>query len=89
MTKEYSIRGVALPSSSKEEFQQFAAAFQDGMEIGWLRPVIGLWYSLAQAAQAHEDIIHSSGATGKMILLSKSLILPLISCVMRGFLPQF
>ena len=34
MTKDYSIRGVALPSSSKEEFQQFAAALQTGMN--WL-----------------------------------------------------
>ena len=34
MTREYSIKGVALPSSSKEEFQQFAAALQAGMN--WL-----------------------------------------------------
>ena len=65
MTKDYSIRGVALPSSSKEEFQQFAAALQAAMEIGWLRPIIGPWYSLAQAAQAREDIIHNYGAMGK------------------------
>ena len=65
MMKESSIRGEALPSSSKEEFQQFAAAFQAGMEIGWLRPIIGPQYSLAQAAQAHEDIFHNYGAMGK------------------------
>uniref|UniRef100_A0A8C0A4H9 Crystallin zeta n=1 Tax=Bos mutus grunniens TaxID=30521 RepID=A0A8C0A4H9_BOSMU len=52
-----------------EEFQQFAAALQAGMEIGWLRPVIGPQYLLEKATQAHENIIHSSGATGKMILL--------------------
>lgn len=39
------------------------------MEIGWLRPVISAQYPLDKVAQAHEDIIHSSGATGKMILL--------------------
>ena len=65
MTKESGIRGVALPSPSKEEVQQFAAALQAAMEIGWLRPVIGRWYSLAQAAQAHEDIFHNYGAMGK------------------------
>ena len=42
MTKEYSTKGVTLHSSSKKGFQQFAAALQAGMEIGWLRPVIGL-----------------------------------------------
>ncbi|KAB0338887.1 hypothetical protein FD754_024274, partial [Muntiacus muntjak] len=53
---------------------------------GVLRPVIGPQYSLEKAAQAHEGIIHSSGATGKVILLLKSLILPLISCVIKKFL---
>ena len=65
MMKESSVRGVAIPSSSKEEFQQFAADFQAAMEIDWLRPVIGPWYSLAQAAQAHEDIFHNYRAVGK------------------------
>ncbi|XP_057574868.1 zeta-crystallin-like isoform X2 [Hippopotamus amphibius kiboko] len=69
MAKESSIIGVALYSSTEEEFQQFAAALQAGMEVGWLRPVIGPQYPLEKVAQAHEDIIHSSGATGKMILL--------------------
>ncbi|XP_071077043.1 quinone oxidoreductase isoform X2 [Desmodus rotundus] len=69
MAKESSIIGLALYSSTKEEFQQFAAALQAGMEVGWLRPVIGSQYPLEKVVQAHENIIHSSGATGKMILL--------------------
>lgn len=69
MAKETSIIGVALYSSTKEEFRQFAAALQAGMEAGWLKPVIGSQYPLEKAVQAHENIIHSSGATGKMILL--------------------
>lgn len=69
MAKESSIIGVALYSSTKEEFRQFAAALQAGMEVGWLKPVIGSQYPLEKAVQAHENIIHSSGATGKMILL--------------------
>ena len=52
-------------SFPQEEFQQFAAAFQAAMEIDWLRPVVGPQYSLAQAAQAHEDIIHNYGAVEK------------------------
>ncbi|XP_045657968.1 quinone oxidoreductase [Ursus americanus] len=67
--KECSIIGVALYSSTKEEFKQFAAAIQAGMEVGWLRPVIGSQYSLEKVAQAHKDIIHNSGTSGKMILL--------------------
>ncbi|XP_036898180.1 quinone oxidoreductase isoform X2 [Sturnira hondurensis] len=69
MAKESSIIGLALYSSTKEEFQQFAAALQAGMEVGWLRPVIGSQYPLEKVVQAHENIIHSSGATGKMVLL--------------------
>uniref|UniRef100_A0A2K6TRH0 Quinone oxidoreductase n=1 Tax=Saimiri boliviensis boliviensis TaxID=39432 RepID=A0A2K6TRH0_SAIBB len=69
MTKESSIIGVTLFATTKEEFQQYAAALQAGMEIGWLKPVIGSQYPLEKVAQAHENIIHGSGATGKMILL--------------------
>uniref|UniRef100_A0A8C7B6G0 Quinone oxidoreductase n=1 Tax=Neovison vison TaxID=452646 RepID=A0A8C7B6G0_NEOVI len=69
MAKESSIIGVALYSSTKEEFRQFAAALQAGMEIGWLKPVIGSQYSLEKVAQAHKNIIHNSGTSGKMILL--------------------
>lgn len=69
MPKESSVIGVSLYSSTKEEFQQFAAALQAGMEIGWLKPVIGSQYPLDKAAQAHENIIHNTGTTGKMILL--------------------
>ncbi|XP_006888666.1 PREDICTED: quinone oxidoreductase isoform X2 [Elephantulus edwardii] len=69
MAKESSIIGVSLYSSTKEEFQQCAAALQAGMEIGWLNPVIGSQYPLEKVAQAHENIIHGGGTTGKMILL--------------------
>uniref|UniRef100_A0A2I3HPP3 Quinone oxidoreductase n=1 Tax=Nomascus leucogenys TaxID=61853 RepID=A0A2I3HPP3_NOMLE len=69
MAKESSIIGVSCFSSTKEEFQQYAAAIQAGMEIGWLKPVIGSQYPLEKVAEAHENIIHGSGATGKMILL--------------------
>lgn len=69
MMKESSIVGVTLFSSTKEEFQQFAAALQAGMEIGWLKPVIGSQYPLEKAVQAHEDIIRGSRPPGKMVLL--------------------
>ena len=84
MTKEYSIRGVALASSSKEEFQQFAAALQAGMnwlvETSNMSPVFtteggpGSWrYHSQQWGHRKND---SS---------LKSFILPLISCVIKRF----
>uniref|UniRef100_A0A2K5JG15 Enoyl reductase (ER) domain-containing protein n=1 Tax=Colobus angolensis palliatus TaxID=336983 RepID=A0A2K5JG15_COLAP len=56
---------VTLLSSTKEEFQQYAAALQAGMEIGWLKPVIGSQYPLEKVAEAHETTAHGSGATEK------------------------
>ena len=38
------------------------------MEAGWLRPIVGKEFSLAQASTAHEDIINGRGAVGKMVL---------------------
>ncbi|KAG8437175.1 hypothetical protein GDO86_008029 [Hymenochirus boettgeri] len=69
MAKELSIIGVALASSTKEERKETSAALFGGMEAGWLKPLIGPEYSLEKASQAHEDIIQSSGATGKMVFV--------------------
>ncbi|XP_061097763.1 zeta-crystallin-like [Conger conger] len=66
--KESSIIGVAIFSLTKEERAECAAALLAGMESGWLKPVVGPQYTLDKASQAHEDIIKSSGATGKMVL---------------------
>ncbi|XP_068949450.1 quinone oxidoreductase-like isoform X1 [Petaurus breviceps papuanus] len=69
MKKETSIIGVSLYSSPKDDFLQSLAALLAGIETGWLQPVVGPSYPLEHAAQAHEDIIKSQGAYGKMILL--------------------
>ncbi|KAJ8357551.1 hypothetical protein SKAU_G00203450 [Synaphobranchus kaupii] len=68
MLKESSIIGVALLTSTKEEKAECAAALFTGKDSDWLKPVIGPQYTLDRASQAHEDIINSSGATGKMVL---------------------
>lgn len=68
MLKETSIIGVGLYASTKEEKEVSAAALLAGMESGWLKPVVGPQYTLEQAAKAHDDIIKSPGATGKMVL---------------------
>lgn len=68
MMKESSVIGVALHFATKSETSECAAALYAGMEAGWLKPVIGPEYTLDKVAQAHEDIINSPGASGKMIL---------------------
>ncbi|XP_030631106.1 quinone oxidoreductase isoform X2 [Chanos chanos] len=68
MIKESSIIGVALFYATKEETAECAAALFAGMDAGWLRPVVGPQYPLDKASQAHEDIINSPGAAGKMVL---------------------
>ncbi|KAL7842028.1 hypothetical protein SRHO_G00237170 [Serrasalmus rhombeus] len=69
MAKESSIIGVSLYSAKKEEKAEMAAALFAGMEAGWLKPVVGPEYTLDKVAQAHEDIINSPGASGKMVLI--------------------
>ena len=68
MRNESSVTGVMLFKASREELKESHAAIQAGMEAGWLRPIVGKEFSLAQAAAAHEDIIKGRGAIGKLVL---------------------
>lgn len=36
--------------------------------VKWLKPVLGRTYKLEEAGQAQHDVIHTEGATGKLIL---------------------
>ncbi|XP_072275580.1 quinone oxidoreductase-like isoform X2 [Pyxicephalus adspersus] len=69
MTKESSIIGIGLYTSTKEEWKEASAALLGGIEAGWVKPLIGPEYPLEKASQAHEDIMHCSGATGKMVFV--------------------
>jgi NADPH:quinone reductase-like Zn-dependent oxidoreductase len=51
----------------QEEIQETAEVILRGIESGWVNPVIAREYSLDEGAQAHHDIIHSSGARGKLV----------------------
>uniref|UniRef100_A0A5F8GWE6 Crystallin zeta n=1 Tax=Monodelphis domestica TaxID=13616 RepID=A0A5F8GWE6_MONDO len=55
--------------ATQEDFLETLSALLAGIESGWLQPVIGSHYLLENAAKAHEDIIKSAGAAGKMVLL--------------------
>ncbi|KFP30099.1 Quinone oxidoreductase, partial [Colius striatus] len=69
MSKESSIIGVSLFLATEEEHRECATTVLDGVEAGWLKPAVGSEYPLEKVAKAHEDIIHCSGAQGKMVLL--------------------
>uniref|UniRef100_A0A3B4ZIV5 Quinone oxidoreductase n=2 Tax=Stegastes partitus TaxID=144197 RepID=A0A3B4ZIV5_9TELE len=68
MLKEALVLGVIVFDATPEEMKQCAAQLFAGMEAGWLRPVVGPKYPMEKAAQAHKDIIETSGASGKVIL---------------------
>lgn len=67
MSREASIIGVMLSGISEAEMRETDAAIQGGMEVGWLRPLVGKVFPLEEASKAHEDII-SGSALGKMVL---------------------
>uniref|UniRef100_A0A8C3B6G6 Crystallin zeta n=2 Tax=Cairina moschata TaxID=8855 RepID=A0A8C3B6G6_CAIMO len=67
MSKESSIIGVGLFLATEEERHECATALLDGIEAGWLKPIVGSEYPLEKVVKAHGDIIHSSGARGKMV----------------------
>ncbi|KAK8775231.1 quinone oxidoreductase-like [Amblyomma americanum] len=68
MGRETSIIGTALFSSTPEEWQATAKAIVQGLEAGWLDPVMDRTYPLAEAKAAHHDIMHSKGAKGNMVI---------------------
>jgi len=68
MGKESSIVGMALMTGSERDWEEMGAALSAGFENGTLTPVIDKVYPLDKAADAHKDIIESSGAKGNLIL---------------------
>jgi len=64
--KDISILGLYL--SNAENWQDMAAALTAGFENGTLKPIVDREYPLEKAADAHRDIMESSGAKGNLIL---------------------
>lgn len=69
MSREADIRGVTLMNTSEPEYRAMHAALVAGLKNGTLRPVIGQKFPLADASRAHEEIMNSSGAHGKIVLI--------------------
>lgn len=68
MTRDLSILGMTLFNTSDEDRASIHAALVAGLENGTLRPVVGRELPLADAARAHEAVLHP-GAFGKIVLI--------------------
>ena len=69
MSREASITGVMLSSSTDAQILESVKAINAGIINGWLRPVIGKEYPLDKASEAQRDIIEGPGALGKTVLV--------------------
>ena len=68
MAPEASIKGVALGSTTDEQYEQIGTAISNGIISGWVNPVIDKEYSMDETPTAHYDIINSKGAKGNLVL---------------------
>ncbi|MEO5717788.1 MAG: NADPH:quinone reductase [Chthoniobacterales bacterium] len=68
MARDADIRGMVLPNTPPDELANLHAALVAGLEDGTLRPVIGKELTLAEAPQAHRDVLEP-GAFGKIVLI--------------------
>jgi NADPH2:quinone reductase len=69
MSRDAQVLGMTLFNASAAELKSIFAGLGAGLENGSLRPVIGTELPLAQAAQAHEEVMKKSGAFGKIVLV--------------------
>jgi len=72
MSRRTMILGVNLNNATEAESREIHAAIYAGLSNSSLSPVVGATYPLANAAQAHKDIINppAGGAAGKIVLLT-------------------
>lgn len=69
MTGDLTVKGMSLGNATPEELKEIHAGLNLALTEGTLRPIIRKAYPLAQAAQAHIDVLES-GAAGKLILVT-------------------
>ncbi|GIY64164.1 quinone oxidoreductase [Caerostris extrusa] len=68
MGPELQVYGIALLNSTQEEWKEGSAFIVEGVSKGWVKPIIHKRYALEQAGDAHRDVMHSTGAKGKLVL---------------------
>jgi NADPH2:quinone reductase len=68
MGREANILGVTLANASEEDLLETHAAIHAGLENGSLRPLIAVELPLAEAAEAHKQVM-LGGKVGKIVLV--------------------
>jgi NADPH2:quinone reductase len=68
MMRRGTIRAFTLWGTTPAEEREIHAALVGGLESGTMRPVVGKELPLAQAAQAHTEVM-APGAFGKIVLI--------------------
>ena len=68
MAPEASIKGVALGSTTDEQYREIGAAISGGITAGWVNPIVDREYDLEKTQSAHHDIVNSSGAKGNLVI---------------------
>lgn len=69
MTKDASVFGLSLFNAPEAEMNEIHAAIFDGLQAGFLKPIVGKTFPLEQAAEAHRAVIEEK-AFGKIVLIS-------------------
>lgn len=67
MGKDSTVRGFSLHTLTDAEMETVHAALYEGLEKGWLNPIVGKTFPLDQAAEAHRVVIEEK-AFGKIVL---------------------
>lgn len=67
MGKDATIRGMSLFNASREEFEEIHGAIYEGLNAGYLTPVVGKTFSIKDAPKAHHEVIENK-AFGKIVL---------------------
>lgn len=70
MGKEATILGMSLFNGTKEEFAEIHSKIYEGLSAGFLNPFVGKTFDLAEASEAHREVIESK-AFGKIVLKTK------------------
>ena len=69
MTRDATVLGMLLNNATRQEIGTIHVALQSGFENGTLCPIVGRRMPLADAAQAHHEVM-KAGAYGKIVLLT-------------------
>jgi len=67
MSKDASVFGLSLFNAPAEQMNEIHAAIYDGLQAGFLKPIVGKTFPLEDAAQAHRAVIEEK-AFGKIII---------------------